>query len=112
MMLSVSGGKSNSPDGAAPIEPATAPVFAEEPDYAQYPEAMAGFTGFDLQHVIRWTLERAMRVRIGQRDLYKTSVALLPSGQLLATPCYRDEEASSGSRSMAPVTRAGRGSKS
>ena len=33
-----------------------------------------------------------MRVRIRQQDLYKTSVALLPSGELLATPCYRDEE--------------------
>ena len=67
-------------------------MFAEEPDYAPYPEGMAGFTGFDLQQVVHWTLQPAMRVRIGQRDLYKTSVALLPSGELLATPCYPDEE--------------------
>ncbi len=95
LMLTLRDGKDKGVGGApetAQIEPATAPVFAEEPDYAQYPEGMAGFTGYDLQQVAHWTLKPAMRARIGQRDLYKTSVALLPNGEVLATACYRDEE--------------------
>jgi len=78
--------------GAGAEGVSAAPVFAEEPDYSQYPVGMAGFTGFDLQQVAHWTLKPAMRARIGQRNLYKTAVALLPNGEVLATACYRDEE--------------------
>ncbi len=75
-----------------PIQPATEPVFAEEPDYSQYPEGIAGFTGMNLQQVARWELWPAMRARIGDRGLYKAAIARLSSGDIVVASCYADEE--------------------
>ncbi len=74
---------------AVQIEPATAPVFAEEPDYTQYPAALSGFTGMNLQQVAHWKLKPAMRARVGGRGHYlKGAMVRLSNGDLLASPAY------------------------
>ena len=87
LCTSLAGCRSGGEREAVHIEPATAPVFAEEPDYAQYPGGLSGFTGMNLQEVTHLELKPAMRARIGQRGLYKTALVRLPSGTLLTTPC-------------------------
>ncbi len=72
----------------AAIEPASQPVFAEEPDYGQYPAGLSGFTGVNLQQVAYQQLEPAMRARVGHRGYYKGNIVRLPDGQLLANPSY------------------------
>lgn len=64
----------------------------DPPDYSKYPAGLAGFTGMNLNEIAIWTRRPAARSRIGRRGLYKTGLARMPDGTILATPSYRGED--------------------
>jgi len=59
----------------------------DKPDWSKYPAGLWGFAGVNPHEVASMRHLPARRSRIG-RGLYKTGLARLPDGRLLASPCY------------------------
>jgi hypothetical protein len=57
------------------------------PDYSSYSENLAGFTGVNFDEIQQLTSKPAVRSHIGPRGMYKTGLAYLANGDLLACPC-------------------------
>ena len=61
-------------------------------DYSQYPSAITGYTGQDLQRIEQPQYFPAVRTRVGQVGNYKAGFALLPDGALLIAVCRQDPD--------------------
>ena len=67
--------------------PAPAHVFAN------YPGGLTGWTGYDPDHVARWTLKPAVRQRVGNRGLCHPTLTRLEDGTLLLAAAAREPAA-------------------
>jgi len=55
-----------------------------ENDPSKYPGGLTGWTGFDTNQVVRWTLKPAVRTRIGRRGGRRLAIASGPGGRVVA----------------------------
>ena len=53
---------------------------------------LSGFAGLDLNHVNHWTRLPAERSIVAGKGYYKAGFTMLANGDLLASPCYQDNE--------------------
>ena len=63
-----------------------------EPDWSKYAAGLWGYAGVDRNRVVACTRMPAVRARIGHRGLYKPGFCQLPGGDLLAGPCYQNDD--------------------
>ncbi len=63
-----------------------------EPDWTKYAAGLWGYAGVDRNRVVACSRMPAVRARIGHRGLYKPGFCQLPDGNLLASPCYQNDD--------------------
>ncbi|MDP6182848.1 MAG: hypothetical protein QF609_03440, partial [Gammaproteobacteria bacterium] len=69
------------------IEKPTDPFEWAPGDVDKYYHAgLTGYTGLDYHSVAQLTKRPAMRAQMGGRGLYKAGMAVLPNGDILASP--------------------------
>ena len=87
------------PIGASPIDRERNARLLSGYDYGQYPVAITGYNGQDLQRVgfLHW--QHAVRTRVTVRGTYKAGMAQLPNGTLVLAACrdnYKKDPAKRG----------------